>query len=139
MYITIDQLKAFIQENLLTQGLDDAGENLVDQSLFAVIEEAVERDVHGYLEGRYEVPIRLNVPNLVVHACLVFFAEALWTRRGSSADANPFYVAAKAVRTRLDDVRTGKQQLSLQQEPEQDAGFVITESSRVSGSERLSL
>lgn len=139
MYITKEQLQAYIQEQLLIQGLDDAGENIADDALFLTIETAVESEVHSYLEGRYQVPFAVNVPNLVTHSCLVLAAEAIWLRRGSAGDSNPFTKAAEAARKRLDDVRLDKVALSMSQSPSQDAGVLVTEESLIAGSGRLTL
>lgn len=139
MYLSLDQLNAYIQEQLLAQGLDDKNLGTADTALFDVIQVAVEREVHSYLEGRYAVPFRSNVPNLVSHACLVLSAEAVWLRRGNSGDANPFTKAAEAVRKMLDDVRKGDSNLSRAQTPDRDAGVVVSEESLIHGSGRLTL
>jgi phage gp36-like protein len=139
MYVTLNQLKAYLQEQLLAQGLDDSGENLVTEATFSLVSEAVERDVHGYLEGRYEVPFKTNVPNLVIHACLVLCAQAIYLRRGMGGDANPFSKAAESVRGRLSDVSQGKVQLSLQHATTQTAGAIVSGPVIVDGSGRLTL
>lgn len=139
MYISKEQLQAYIQEQLLIQGLDDAGENIADDALFITLETAVETEVHSYLEGRYEVPFTSNVPNLVTHSCMVLAAEAIWLRRGSAGDSNPFSKGAEAARKRLDDVRLDKVALSIAQTPDQDAGVLITDDSLIAGSGRLPL
>jgi phage gp36-like protein len=141
MYITSKQLEAYIQEQLLTQGLDDSGENILSEEKFAQVVSAVEMEVHSFLESRYEVPFKSNVPNTVTHACLVLSAEAIWKRRGISGDANPFNKDAGDVRSRLSDIRLGKAALSLLQvaAPTQDAGAIISEPSLIAGSGRLTL
>jgi len=131
VYITVEQLKAYIQEQLVTQGLDDADQGVADSVLFDTIETAVEREIHSYLEARYPVPFRTNIPNLVIHAALVLHSEAIWTRRGNTGDNNPFTKAAESVRSMLDDVRTNKQPLSRDQAPDQDPGVLITEPSMI--------
>lgn len=141
MYITSKQLEAYIQDKLLTQGLDDSGENILSEDTFALVESAVEIEVHSFLETRYEVPFKSNIPNTVTHSCLVLTAEAIWKRRGISGDSNPFNTDAKDVRSRLNDIRLGKAALSLLQvaAPTQDAGAIISEPSLIAGSGRIAL
>jgi phage gp36-like protein len=139
MYLALDQLNAYIQEQLLAQGLDDSNSGTADTALFATIQVAVEREVHSYLEGRYSVPFTSNVPNLVTHACLVLSAEAVWLRRGNSGDANPFSKAAETIRQMLADVRKGDINLSRDQAPDRDPGVLISEESLIAGSGRLTL
>ena len=138
-YITSAKLAAYIQHDLLVQGLDDANEGVIDEDQFALIYEAVENEVHGYLEGRYTVPFTNPIPKTILDACMVLCSEALWLRRGFASDQNPFSKRAQIIRDRLELIQNGKINVSVSHAPGQTPGVLISEESLIAGSGRLTL
>jgi len=129
-YITIDRLKAYIQDTLLTQGLDDNADGAVDDQMFAEVVAAAETEIHGYLEGRYQVPFA-SPPSIVLDADVKICAEILWLRRGNAGDQNPFTKPADALRKRLAAIGDGDKPLSTEIPATNRAGAVVSEPSKV--------
>jgi phage gp36-like protein len=135
-YIKSDDLRAYIQDALITQGLDDNSEGLRDEETFASIYKAVELEVHGYVEGRYQVPFTTDIPAAIVSGCLILCAEAIWTRRGFSSENNPFTKQAASVREHLKAIRDNKIQISTKLTIAPYSGAVISEPSFLNQADR---
>lgn len=129
-YITQNDLLAYIQTDMLANGLNDTNAGVADAALFAAIYNAAEIEIHGFLESRFTIPFTA-APALVKNAALVFCAEAVFARRGITTDANPFASRAKDLRRRLSDIQEGKARLMLEAEGAQAKGDVISEPSNI--------
>jgi phage gp36-like protein len=127
-YITSEQLKAYVQNDMLTQALDDTGDGASDSGLFDTILEAVQAEIDGSLGGVYTVPFT-TVPPFVKHASLILCANALWLRRGANRETNPFHEAAAESRRRLQALARREEKLDIAEPPGLDAGDLITEDS----------
>lgn len=138
-YTTQADMLALIEEAKVTQGLDDEGTGAADAALFASIQAAVDNEIHGYLEGRYAVPIAAPVPALMKDAELVLEAEMLWARRGNSGQNNPWTERANRLRERLVDIRDGKAQLSVAASLGVTAGEIVSEPSATHSPGRMPL
>lgn len=138
-YTTQADLVALLEEAKVSQGLDDRNEEAADPALFAIIQTAVDNEIHGYLEGRYPVPLRAPVPALIKDAELVLEAELLWARRGNAGLNNPWTERANRLRDRLNDVSIGKAPLSLASSQGVVAGEVISEPSATYSKDRMPL
>lgn len=138
-YTTQADLVALIEEAKVTQGLDDRNEDAADAALFALIQTAVDNEIHGYLEGRYVVPIRAPVPSLLKDAELVLEAELLWARRGNAGTNNPWTERANRLRNRLVEIQTGKAPLSLASSLGVVAGEIVSEPSATHSPGRMPL
>jgi len=129
-YISQNDLLAYIQTDMLANGLNDANSGIADPAVFASIYNAAEIEIHGFLESRFPLPF-VNVPSLVKNAALVFCAETVFARRGIATDANPFAKRAAVLRTRLEAVQQGKDRLMLDAEGSAPKGDVICENSNL--------
>jgi phage gp36-like protein len=128
-YTTQADLVALLEEAKVIQGLDDNGLEAADAVLFIAIQTAVDNEIHGYLEGRYAVPIPAPVPALLKDAELVLEAELLWARRGNTGQNNPWSDRANKLRDRLVDIQKGTAPLSLASSQGVVAGGIVSEPS----------
>lgn len=138
-YTTQADLVALLEEAKVTQGLDDENTGAADAALFAVIQTAVDNEIHGFLEGRYSCPIASPFPALLKDAELVLEAEMLWARRGHAGPNNPWTARADRLRDRLADIRDGKAPLSIAAEGGVTAGEIVSEPSATHSPGRLPL
>jgi phage gp36-like protein len=127
-YTTQADLTALLETVKVNQALDDAQTGEADAALFAAIQAAVDNEIHGYLEGRFNVPLN-PPPAFVKDAELVLEAEILWSRRGFTDQNNPWSDRAGKIRDRLADIRDGKAPLSLASSMSVDAGAIVSEPS----------
>jgi phage gp36-like protein len=129
-YIAQSELEAYVQADMLSQGLDDTGGGTPSAALFASILAAVTAEIDGYLEGRYSLPLS-TVPALVKSAALILCADALWVRRGADKEGNPFAERAREIRKRLERIQAGELPLQGAAEAAKPGGVAIQEPSRV--------
>lgn len=126
-YTTQADLTALLESAKVTQALDDDSTGAADAGLFALIQTAVDNEIHGYLEGRFAVPLA-PVPAFLKDAELVLEAEMLWARRGNSGQNNPWSDRADKIRDRLASIRDGAP-LSIASSQGTDAGGIVSEPS----------
>lgn len=110
-YITVADLTALLPAAFLTEALDDDGDGVMDADEAVLI--AASNEVDGYLENRYLVPVpRAATPALVMAAVVHIAVEMCYLRRGL-ADKNPYKDKVKVLRSRLESIRNGGEDLDL--------------------------
>ena len=128
-YCTQSELQAYVQDDLITQALDDSGDESEDSGLFATILAAVQLEIDGALAGIYTVPFAGTIPSFIRHAALILTASTLWQRRGANRETNPYHEAAAEVRRRLSALAKREEKLDIAAPPGVSAGDIITEES----------
>lgn len=137
-YISSNDLLGFIQDEMLKQGLNDAGGADVDPAIAAAAIATGEELFHSFVEDRHSIPLA-PVPAIALICSKTFAAENIWTRRGNSGDQNPFTKAANALRERLAALQKDGRPISALVPQQGAEGFIVTEDSRVYAEGRLPL
>lgn len=126
-YITQTDLTGKIEARLINQALDDDGDGEADPGAWDRLYAAVEVAINGALAARYDVrAFRQPYPAAIVDFALTLAAEAIYARRGMTGDANPWKKPADMSRDRLEQIRIGKEFLSLDTQPADSGGMVVT-------------
>ena len=87
-------------------------------------------EIDGALSQRYAVPI-VPVPPVLANAGLVLRCHALYQRRGTPDDQNPFQSQAVEIRKKLDRIGKGQDPLTPDTPKAHPAGSIISEPSRL--------
>ena len=90
--------------------LDDDGDGQADPGLLDSIIDRESSKIDGRLSSIYQVPFS-PVPPAVRDACTIFVAEALYRRRLTPDEKNPFKMEADEMRERLKLIGNGKLEL----------------------------
>lgn len=125
-YTTVNELERFIAASVLTEMLDDDGDGQRDEGLLDGIIESSSQAVDAYLCSLFDVPFTNPVPALVSQAGLIFTCYALFARRLTPEEKNPWTSQVNMIRDRLQKVGEGKLPLDAQQTKSHSPGVVIT-------------
>jgi len=123
-YITQADLAAYVQADMLAQGVDDAGDGSDSDAVFAVVYNAVEKEIHGSLAGVYAVPFASPYPSFIVHAALVLAAYLLYARRGAAGENNPWREETRLIRERMQRLARREERLDISAPPDVSAGSI---------------
>jgi phage gp36-like protein len=126
-YVVRADVEAIIPPQFVTEALDDDGDGMEDEGLFAALAESVDTEIDGQLSRRYSLPL-VNPPASLRSGAKSLLCEALYQRRGISADMNPFAKAAADFRAWLREIATGGAQLVVGTAPAKPPISVISES-----------
>lgn len=105
-YIVSSDLDAYISANDLIPFADDSGAGNADTAKLASIIATAQLQVDGRLASIYTVPI-VPTPPLCKIATVIFTCEALYARRLTPGDKNPFKDQADQMRHKLDAIGSG--------------------------------
>lgn len=115
-YCTQDDILAEINAADLLPMLDDNNTNDPnDPSVTGRLASIIAREskkIDGRLSNIYNVPFN-PVPPAVNDACIVFVCEALYRRRLTPDEKNPFHVEAEDLRKRFTKIGNGELELDL--------------------------
>lgn len=106
-YIVSTDLDAYISENDLIPFADDDGSGDADTAKLASIIATAQLQVDARLAPIYTVPIS-PTPTLCKIATVIFTCEALYARRLTPDQVNPFKSQADAMRKQLDKIGAGE-------------------------------
>lgn len=106
-YITSTDLAAYIADNDLIPASDDTGAGSQNNPKLTSIIATAQMQVDGRLASIYTVPIS-PVPTLCKIATVIFTCEALYARRLTPDQVNPFKSQADQMRKRLDLIGMGE-------------------------------
>jgi hypothetical protein len=104
-YCTREQALAYISAGDLRSFLDDDGDGVEDPGLLDSIISTVSGLVDGALAAIYAVPFSPPYPPKAQEVTLIFLCEALYKRRLTPDEKNPFKAAADEYRKQLDSIR----------------------------------
>lgn len=124
-YIVQNDVKAYVANNDLIPFLDDDSDGAEDTSLWANIVATCSADVDGRLASIYSVPFTV-VPAKVKAATIIFVCEALYARRITPTEVNPFTKRADEMRKELSKVGAGDMPLDASLVRAFEPGAVIT-------------
>lgn len=88
-------IQTYIHPKDLTAMLDDDRDGLADEALLDAIIATCSLEVDGYLANIYNTPFATPAPSKVRVAATVFCCEALYARRLTPDEKNPFSATAK--------------------------------------------
>ena len=130
-YISQSDLEAHIPPQFIVEALDDDRDGVADSGLWEKLAAAVDRAINSRLAPRFSVPFAAPVPDLVAEAALVFAGEMVFRRRGVADEANPWAEQAGAMRTRLERIGRGDEELTAGTTAARPGGAIIGERARV--------
>lgn len=107
-YITQADLQTLISNTELIGFLDDRRTGLLDMTLLNSIISTCSTMVDGYLASIYTTPFPAPYPAKVRTATLYFTSEALYARRLTPEEKNPFKQVADMWRTILTEIGSGQ-------------------------------
>lgn len=128
--VSQSELHAVVPAQVILEALDDDGDGAIDAGLWDSVCLDADRQINSRLAPRYATPVD-PVPDLVIEAKKVFIAEAIYARRGVSAEANPWSDRAASMRKRLESIGAGKEELTAGKPSTRPAGALIEEPSRL--------
>lgn len=105
-YIVKTDINAYINNNDLLPFLDDNRDGAEDPGLWDQIVSSCSCDVDGRLASIYATPFN-PVPAKVKAATIIFVCEALYARRLTPTETNPFSKRADLMRSDLSKVGSG--------------------------------
>ena len=114
-YTTRAKVEGRVPPAFLVEALDDDADGSEDAGVFDQLVADASDEIDAYLEGRYALPLG-STPKLVSTAALFIVCEALYERRGYTADTdpkNPWSQRAANVRDKLAAVSKGEMPLEL--------------------------
>ncbi|HMO52313.1 MAG TPA: DUF1320 family protein [Kiritimatiellia bacterium] len=120
-----DEITSRLPKHILLKALDDNGDGVEDDGLWAAVAEAASGAVDAYLEGRYALPLS-RVPALVREAAEVFGCEMIYDRAGQVKE-NPWRDRANGMRATLQKVSEGAMSLGDDLEPAGGPGGLVSE------------
>lgn len=132
-YFEWEDLLGVIPEDFAIQALDDDEDGTAE--MWDTVRDAAEDAVDAYLEGRYPVP--QTAPSALLKRAAVLFAAHDCFARRKVPELFPHKDELKSRRASLEELRTGKTQLTPQAVSARPRGSVIQAPSRVHGSGRL--
>lgn len=113
-YHTRASIEASLPPSFLLDALDDNGDTVEDVGLYDQLAANASEAVDAFLSGRITVPITGAVPAVAIQASRIFCLEALYSRRGYSAESkppNPWHGQAVDMRARLGRIASGDEPL----------------------------
>ena len=111
-YISKNDLLTYFSPDDLMAALDDDNDGSEDAGLLASIIENCSSDIDGALSSIYATPFN-PVPPMVRNSCLIFVCEAIYARRRTPDQLNPFKDRAAMLRKRLGKIGDGELPLDL--------------------------
>jgi phage gp36-like protein len=139
-YVTMAAMNARIPGPYLIQALDDDGDGAADSQAWSDVQKAVEDEINGILGTRFPVPFANPVPAVVLNAAQVLAADALYRRRGTPDESNPFAAQAgrtnppSGVRGQLMSIAKGELPLTPEIKRQAPSASVITERAKTTSS-----
>jgi hypothetical protein len=134
VYTTLDQVKAKLPIEFITQALDDDGDAVIDADVWTAVAEEAADQVDERLGMRYAVPFDpANLSAKVRSSSLMFVLETLYLRRGfGTEETNPFLNSARAARKELTAIGNGDMPLTPEAERPRKSVSTVTEPARSS-------
>lgn len=132
-YVARAQIEALVPPAFLLEALDDDNDGNEDAGVFDAIVEGAQQEVDFFLGAVMAVPFTGTIPAGASHAAKIFVLEALYARRGYSADTdprNPWASQAKGMRAKLQRISAGEEPLSPTQEQVSPGVVLVSEPSR---------
>ena len=130
MYATRQQVESRVPHELVVQALDDNRDGEIDPAVEVAWHATVDASIDSAISQRYNVPVA-PIPPLLANAGLILRCFALYQRRGTAPDANPFSSEAKEIRAKLDRVGKGIDPLTPDTPKARPVGTIISEPSRL--------
>ena len=124
-YVQLSDLVGRIPNDYLTQALDDDNDGVADA--WDSVAASASGAVNGFLSTRFAVPFRVNIPQVVIEAAIIFACELCYKRRSVANEQNPFYEDAKAMRVKLANIALGKEPLQPGAVPVNKSGGAVLE------------
>jgi phage gp36-like protein len=106
-YITANDILTLISNNQFIQFTDDDADGVADSGVLDLIITDCSNQVDAFVSSIYTTPFTAPYPSKVREACLVFVCEALYARRLTPSESNPFTARANLWRKILEDVGSG--------------------------------
>lgn len=100
-YTTQDAISGFISGSNLISLTDDSGTGSIDLTVLNQVISIVSNTVDAMLSATYQVPFTGTYPTLVGQSATVFACEALYRRRLTPEEKNPFKADADMFREAL--------------------------------------
>ena len=107
-YITRDDVLTLISNSELDQFTNDSSDGSDTTSTLGIVITDCSNQVDAFLASIYATPFVQPYPAKVREACLVFTCEALYARRLTTEEKNPFKSRADMWRNQLEDIGSGK-------------------------------
>lgn len=128
-YCTQNDITALISIKDLLAMLDDIGAmSLNDGNVQGVLNSLITLQsnlIDGSIANAWDVPI-VPTPPLLNAACTVFCVEALYQRRLTPDEKNPYKAQADIFRKRLQDIGNGKLEFDLRNPRDYPQGTAVT-------------
>jgi phage gp36-like protein len=104
-YTNEQTILTYINGRDIINFLDDDSDGQPDDGLLDSIIATCSAEVDGYLSGIYQTPFTGNIPRTVEISTTIFVCEALYARRLTPDEKNPFKTRADMWRKVLNDIR----------------------------------
>lgn len=131
MYTSLEQIKARIPADLLTQALSDSDGVEIDEAIWLQVYTAAALAIDGAIGGRYSTPLAGTIPAVIQDAACTFCCELIYQRRGVPPEQNPWSAHARECRQRLIAIGAGTQPLSVSSPKARPAGSIVSQPSRL--------
>ena len=112
-YITRDDVLTLISNSELDQFTNDSSDGSDTASTLTIVITDCSNQVDAYLAAIYTTPFTAPYPAKAKEACLVFTCEALYARRLTPDEKNPFKTRADMWRRLLESIGSGEQPLDV--------------------------
>lgn len=112
-YITRDDVLTLISNSELDQFTNDSADGSDTTSNLDIVITDCSNQVDAYLAAIYVTPFNAPYPSKAKEACLVFTCEALYARRLTPDEKNPFKSRADMWRRLLESIGAGNQPLDV--------------------------
>lgn len=112
-YITRTDVLTLISNSELDQFTNDAGDGSDTTTNLTTVITDCSNQVDAFLAAIYTTPFSAPYPAKVKEACLVFTCEALYARRLTPEERNPFKSRADMWRRLLESIGSGEQPLDV--------------------------
>lgn len=109
-YITRNDLLSLISDSQLDNFTDDLADGSETSSNLDTVMEMASREADSYVASIYTTPFS-PVPTKIKTATIIFACEALYARRLTPEEHNPFKARADLWRDLLTEIGAGKQPL----------------------------
>lgn len=129
-YCTREQVLRLVGPENFRQMLDDDQDGVEDAGLFDALAVDASDAVDAYLGAQYDVPFSGSAPAFARLCAKIICAEMLYQRRGIARDANPWTKQADTLRTRLEKIAAGDDQLDMGKDEDGEGIEVQSEPSR---------
>jgi len=112
LYCSVADVTAEINSSDLIPFLDDENQGTLNTARLNQIIDRESAKIDGRVSNIYNVPFS-PIPPAVRDACTIFVCEALYRRRLTPDESNPFHKEAEELRERFKLIGNGKLELDL--------------------------